>query len=317
MPEQLIGTFTVVGPVVDTGLRIGPRESIRVAATGVVNFGGIFPAICSPDGQDAISERRGWTVSPQQLRKYSLVVKIGNTWEQAAAGTRELSSFAGGSVLLAANDDLLSDNTGGWQVTITHVTPVLPQAALQCYESRGGIGELGAISYHGRWLGPMPIPSAGAGELLGYHELYRVECLTKTLIASDRTPCCLIYGAIREKWWTPEPGNRWFATGLPVADEEDTVDRRGRQSRTEFGSVVYRYGAAEAYRVYGAIFAKWRQLGGETGICGYPTSDEMPAEPPGGRLSDFEGASIGWTQATGACEIHGLIRAKWNTALPI
>ena len=51
------------------------------------------------------------------LRAYSLVVAVGNQDEQAGTDATFVAT-QGGTVFVCVNDDLLYDNTGGWQVTI-------------------------------------------------------------------------------------------------------------------------------------------------------------------------------------------------------
>jgi hypothetical protein len=63
--------------------------------------------------------------------------------------------------------------------------------------------------------------------------------------------------------------------------------------------------------VHGAIFAKYRELGAESSILGYPTTDETGCPDGTGRFNHFQAGSIYWTQATGAQEVHGLIRDFW------
>ncbi len=65
------------------------------------------------------------------------------------------------------------------------------------------------------------------------------------------------------------------------------------------------------YIVYGAIRAKWDSLGAETGFLGAPQTDELSTACGGGRFNHFANGSIYWTPATGAHEVHGLIRSKW------
>lgn len=81
---------------------------------------------------------------------------------------------------------------------------------------------------------------------------------------------------------------------------------------TEYNSVAQAWRAVGVpYIVYGAIRAKWDALGAETGFLGLPTTDELSTACGGGRFNHFAGGSIYWTPATGAHEVHGLIRAKW------
>ncbi len=66
-----------------------------------------------------------------------------------------------------------------------------------------------------------------------------------------------------------------------------------------------------AQSVQGAIAAKWRSLGGESGILGRPLTDETKAPDGVGRYNHFSGGSIYWTPQKGAWEVHGAIRDKW------
>ncbi|MGY1640405.1 LGFP repeat-containing protein [Geodermatophilus sp. SYSU D00703] len=54
--------------------------------------------------------------------------------------------------------------------------------------------------------------------------------------------------------------------------------------------------------MYGAIRARWAELGWERSGLGYPVSDEY--EVDGGRRSDFEHGWIRWDRGTGQTEVH-------------
>lgn len=66
-----------------------------------------------------------------------------------------------------------------------------------------------------------------------------------------------------------------------------------------------------AFKVYGAIGAKWASLGGAGGFLGDPLTDETGTPDGVGRFNHFVGGSIYWTPNTGAFEVHGGIRDKW------
>jgi hypothetical protein len=59
------------------------------------------------------------------------------------------------------------------------------------------------------------------------------------------------------------------------------------------------------------IFAKWLQLGGADGLLGIPRTPETTTPDGLGRFVHFDNGSIYWSSATGAHEIHGLIRDHW------
>jgi hypothetical protein len=61
-----------------------------------------------------------------------------------------------------------------------------------------------------------------------------------------------------------------------------------------------------------AVMDKYQALGGSGGLLGLPTADETAA-PRGGRVAVFQnGYRIYWSEATGAHEVHGAIRIKYD-----
>ena len=65
-----------------------------------------------------------------------------------------------------------------------------------------------------------------------------------------------------------------------------------------------------------AISDKYNALGGARSFLGRPVdagagNQEMPTADGHGRMRDYEGGSIYWSQKTGAFEVHGAIRDKW------
>lgn len=68
---------------------------------------------------------------------------------------------------------------------------------------------------------------------------------------------------------------------------------------------------SNAHEVHGAIAAKYRMLGAEASVLGYPTTDETGTPDGIGRFNHFQAGSIYWTPNTGAWEVHGLIREYW------
>lgn len=66
-----------------------------------------------------------------------------------------------------------------------------------------------------------------------------------------------------------------------------------------------------AFEVHGEIGIRYRALGGSGSVLGYPTTDETGTPDGIGRFNHFQAGSIYWTPATGAHEVHGLIRTFW------
>lgn len=118
----------------------------------------------------------------------------------------------------------------------------------------------------------------------------------------------VIYGAIYAKW--VQLGGVNF--GLPVTDESVAMDGKGRYNHFSRGKSIYWHPAIGAFAIYGEIRNKWASLGWENSFLGYPLTDEFPAAGGLGRCNHFQNGSIYWTPGTGAHEVHGSIRDKWD-----
>lgn len=118
----------------------------------------------------------------------------------------------------------------------------------------------------------------------------------------------IVYGAIRAKW--DSLGAEEGFLGSPTTDELSTACGGGRFNHFQGGS-IYWTPATGAHEVHGAIRGKWAGLGWECGFLGFPLTDETTTPDGIGRYNHFQNGSIYWTPATGAHEVHGIIRNKW------
>jgi uncharacterized protein with LGFP repeats len=105
--------------------------------------------------------------------------------------------------------------------------------------------------------------------------------------------------------------------GQPVdegagSDEMPTADNRGRVRDFQGGSIYWSPDTG-AFEVHGLIRVMWAQLGGERSFLGFPMTDETGTPDGVGRFNHFQGGSIYWTPNTGAHEVHGAIRDKWQS----
>jgi hypothetical protein len=79
---------------------------------------------------------------------------------------------------------------------------------------------------------------------------------------------------------------------------------------------IYWHPSFGAHVVLGDILKKWKSLGAENSILGYPTTDETVTPDTIGRYNHFQKGSqkgsIYWTPETGARVIYGPIRDKWR-----
>jgi uncharacterized protein with LGFP repeats len=98
----------------------------------------------------------------------------------------------------------------------------------------------------------------------------------------------------------------------PEVGQTSSPHNEGYFQRFDRG-YVYWSPQTGAHGVWGYIFGKWASLGSEPGILGFPLTDELDTPDGRGRFNHFQGGSIYWTPETGAHEVHGLIRDKWES----
>jgi uncharacterized protein with LGFP repeats len=153
------------------------------------------------------------------------------------------------------------------------------------------------------------------------------EPFTDEVRASDGVGRYNDFAAPAGIYWTPSTGARavygdiatlWRSLGAqqgphgyPRSDERVTPNGRGRFGAFQNGG-IYWLPAAGAHSVVGAIYRKWGAVGYEGGILRFPTTNETRTPDGIGRFNHFEGGSVYWTPRTGAHEVHGAIRTRWQ-----
>jgi len=109
---------------------------------------------------------------------------------------------------------------------------------------------------------------------------------------------------------------RYVAAGGPQAlgyPTTDDVAAAGGGAKVDLqGGAVYWSSATGAHVVRGDILAKWRQVGAESGLLGYPTADETSVA--GGTMTTFRGGSLYWSSATGARMVRGALLERYAAA---
>jgi uncharacterized protein with LGFP repeats len=100
--------------------------------------------------------------------------------------------------------------------------------------------------------------------------------------------------------------------GRAVGPELPTPNGLGSYRHYRGGSIYHKHIIPAAYEVHGLIREKWAELGWENSFLGFPIRDENDAGAGRGRISRFEGGVILWSPTTGAHELHGAIRARWE-----
>lgn len=123
-----------------------------------------------------------------------------------------------------------------------------------------------------------------------------------------------VFGGIAEKW--NALGGAQGALGGPVSNETPTFDGVGRFQNFN-GGIVSWHPETGAYAVWGAIGARWLEMGREA--FGYPITDESTTPDGRGRFNHFRTVqlpgkpevSIYWTPETGAHPVWGGVRGRW------
>jgi uncharacterized protein with LGFP repeats len=115
-------------------------------------------------------------------------------------------------------------------------------------------------------------------------------------------------GAIRGDWQSL--GFENGALGYPVTGEVSGLTNGGVYQLYQGGAIVWSP-ATGAHESTGAIRATYAQLGFETGVMGYPTTDEVSGLTGGGVTQAYQGGAIVWSPATGAHGSTGAIRSAW------
>ncbi|MCB0211876.1 MAG: hypothetical protein KDJ52_21225 [Anaerolineae bacterium] len=156
------------------------------------------------------------------------------------------------------------------------------------------------------FLGPSLRGELVAHDKIGRYQMY----LGGTIYYHPHSGAHEVHGAIRAKY--ESIGAEASPLGYPTTDESKTPDGKGRYNHFQNGS-IYWTPEIGAHEVHGSIRKKWKSLGWEKSILGYPITDESKTPDGIGRYNHFQHGSIYWTPQTDAHEVHGAIRELWKS----
>jgi hypothetical protein len=115
-----------------TGISADAGSTIRIISSGTIDFGGAVLGGGAPKlNADGDEEFAPATYPAPELRKNSLIIRVGSLWYQGGVGTI-FAPTESGSLVLATNDDDPGNNSRGWHVTIT-IDPPPPLGSARTY----------------------------------------------------------------------------------------------------------------------------------------------------------------------------------------
>ena len=97
--------------------------------------------------------------------------------------------------------------------------------------------------------------------------------------------------------------------GAPTGAESFLAD--GGRSQAYAGGAIYWSSATGAHPVRGNILVKYKAIGANASIVGYPTTDDIGSPDGVGRYNHFARGAIYWSPQSGAHVVLGPIEAKW------
>jgi hypothetical protein len=117
-------------------------------------------------------------------------------------------------------------------------------------------------------------------------------------------------GAIERKYF--DLGGPGSFLGRQRSGEQRLPDGTGRITYYERG-LIYWHPSTGAWSIRGAILDRYGVMRWETGVLGYPVTDERGTPDGRGRFNHFQRGSIYWTPGTGAWDVYGAIRDTWRS----
>ncbi|GAB3429712.1 PQQ-dependent sugar dehydrogenase [Actinophytocola sediminis] len=121
-----------------------------------------------------------------------------------------------------------------------------------------------------------------------------------------QTGAHFVVGAIHTRY--RQMGAEGSVLRYPTTDEGGAAS--GRFNHFQSGSIYYTP-AGGAHEIFGAILNRWNALGGASGL-GFPISNELRTGDGKGTYENFQYGAVYWSASTGAWEVVGAIRTRWN-----
>ncbi|WP_138444006.1 LGFP repeat-containing protein [Sinomonas susongensis] len=129
------------------------------------------------------------------------------------------------------------------------------------------------------------------------------------IIWSPTTGAHSSMGAIRQRWG--QLNFEMGALGYPMTETITGLRNGGSYQNYENGAIISSP-TAGTHESVGPMRTRWSQLGFETGILGYPTTNVVTGMVNGGSYQNYEGGAIISSPTAGTHESYGSIRQEWQ-----
>ena len=227
-------------------------------------------------------------------------------WESLGSIRKYWTStgYENGSLGYPTSGEIRLASTGGWYQRYQNGY-IIGKGSTGYWESKGSIRNRWAqLGYEGGSLGyptgPEVIVPTG-----GWQQAYEHG----TIFGRGSTGYWESKGSIRNRW--AQLGYEGGSLGYPTGPEV-IVPTGGWQQAYEHGTIFGR-GSTGYWESSNVILDRYKNLGGGSGKLGYPISGTKCGLIQDGCYQSYQKGVILWTEATGAWESLGSIRAFWIT----
>ncbi|AMM31545.1 LGFP repeat protein [Sinomonas atrocyanea] len=201
--------------------------------------------------------------------------------------------------------DEMSGLKGGGVYQLYDYGAIVWSPATGAHTSTGAIrSRYAQLGYENGVLGYPTTDEAGGLKGGGVYQMYQGGAI----VWSPATGAHASLGGIRAAWG--RLGYENGTMGYPTGEETGGLWGGGVYQMYQGGAIVWSP-ATGAHESTGAIRTRYGQLGYETSVLGYPTSDETGGLKDGGVYQLYQGGAIVWSPATGAHESTGPIRTRY------
>ncbi|AMM33516.1 LGFP repeat protein [Sinomonas atrocyanea] len=297
--SQAAVPFTVLPP------NDGQAMDTKAAAWGLGASTG--PVSIAADGWESRTYQRGAVFYGLYRGTKSLIASRGAIRSEWLAVTPESGGirFPESGVLGYPTTDEVSGLKDGGVYQLYEGGAIVWSPATGAHTSTGAIrARYAQLGYENGVLGYPTSDEAGGLKDGGIYQLYQGGAIVWSATGAHAS-----LGGIRTEWG--RLGYENGTMGYPTGEETGGLWSGGVYQMYQGGAIVWSP-ATGAHESTGAIRTRYSQLGYETGIMGYPTSDEIGGLKGGGVYQMYQGGAIVWSPATGAHASSGPIRTRYG-----